>query len=86
MTIHKSTFAAHLLETDHRYENNNEKFCILEFVNEWDKMITNEELHIFLDFKIDPSNILKWQKIKLRNLNFEKILKSMTNRKYNTLF
>lgn len=46
MTTQKSTFADHLLDTNHTYKNINENFTLFDFESKGEKLNTKEEVHI----------------------------------------
>lgn len=75
LTTQKSTFAQHLLETNHEYKNMKENMKILQYGQKGEKLNIKEDFHIYKMFKEDPSNILNIRQTNKTNPIFEKIIK-----------
>ncbi|KAG8261937.1 hypothetical protein J6590_108507 [Homalodisca vitripennis] len=73
MSTIKSNFAEHLLETGHNYKNIEKNMEILDIERKGEKLNTKEELHIYLNYKKDPHNILNSNLKNKTNPIFEKI-------------
>jgi hypothetical protein len=71
-TSMKSTFAEHLLNTNHNYKNMEENLHILEFLKKGEKMDAKENLYIYLEHQDKPHNLLNTQ-IETNNPIYQKI-------------
>ena len=79
-TSMKSNFAEHLLKTNHTYKGIKNNLEIIEVLNKGNKMDSKEELHIYIEQKNNPRNLLN-SHIAGKNPIFEKIKQIIDHRK-----
>lgn len=72
-TTQKSTFAEHILETQHSYKNISENMEILNIANKGRRMNILEEYNIYINKKHNPEDILNIMQIEKQNPIFDKI-------------
>ena len=69
----KSNFAEHLLNSKHKFTKLEDNLSILNIEKNRDKLNVKEELNIYLNYKINPSNMLNTTLPKQNHPIFDRI-------------
>jgi len=79
LTSMKSTFAEHIMQSNHKYTNIDQNMEVLDYEIKGNKMNCKEDFYIFLNYKTNPNSVLNTTHTTTNNPIFDKLYSIKTN-------